>query len=128
MKNTLEMTPQEAVLIGHDHEYRTWNGHNMNYFENESKTSIRMFKTGFYDTVMKDIYEGDLVRTDQRASVVYGQIGIVIWKWEQAMFIVNYKEIYIKFGDYYISASSRKTKLTIIGNIYEQPKLLEEML
>lgn len=124
MKSTFDMTPQETILIGHDHGHRSWNGERMHYFGNGSDTSVRMDRTGFFDNHMQDIYEGDIVRENDMASVYMGQLGVVIWWWEQAKYVVRYGRNMIKFGDYYMVSSSRQTSLVVVGNIYEHPELV----
>lgn len=125
MKNTRGMTPQEAILIGHDHRYRIWDGKWMHY--SGTHEGVKMEVTGFYDSIMKNIYEGDLVREDDPASVVNGKIGVVIWQWEQARFVVRIGGMVIRFGDYYWVSNSRSTRLAVIGNIYEHPNILDKV-
>lgn len=75
--------------------------------------------TGLYDKNGKEIYEGDIVRFHYKTGVY--KIGTVVWNdlfgsWDiDCPDFVSYKSL----GQY-------KSVSEVIGNIYENPELLEE--
>ena len=75
--------------------------------------------TGLYDKNGKGIYEGDIVRFHYKTGVY--KIGTVVWNdlfgsWDiDCSDFVSYKSL----GQY-------KSVSEVIGNIYENPELLEE--
>ena len=80
--------------------------------------------TGLKDKNEKEIYEGDIV------SVEYGK-GIVEYSEKQTMFIINWIEDNESYNESlaynprnYIYGKTRKD-IKIIGNIYENPELLQ---
>jgi hypothetical protein len=85
----------------------------------EIKVSIGfkvMQYTGLKDINGKEIYEGDILVTE------LNEILIVKWCEEDAGFNLYYKE-WIYYGK--LGITNEKTKLIIIGNIYENSKLLK---
>jgi len=92
--------------------------------ELKDNKDILMQYTGLKDKNGKEIYEGDIVRWNiQYCGKVY---------FKNAEFVVDEIESLIKnrMGGSYINANLRKIKnsynnIEIIGNIYENPELLE---
>ena len=106
-------------------KFRAWNGRDMNYSPDlitpEGKLSpkgigwlIIMQFTGLHDKNGKEIYEGDIVRLKNQ------NIGKIIYQTEHMRYVVNGET---KFFSFVLTANIRRTE--IIGNIYENPELLE---
>lgn len=106
-------------------KFRAWGGSEMIYitdlywFEenfyhshNDNHGDIVMQYTGLRDENGKEIYEGDILKTD---STVVGE---VVYHSERAAFI---------FRDGYNEALYQRMPygIKVIGNIYENPELLE---
>lgn len=89
------------------------------------KTIELMQFTGLKDKNGKDIYEGDIVK----GNIV--KVGIIEWMSEYAKFGVNVlkatgvlcEEFTFPLGNY--APNGQNKPLEIIGNIYENPELLE---
>jgi hypothetical protein len=99
-------------------KFRTWDGWKMNYeppISMYSTTSINewfedgniMQFTGLKDKNRKDIYEGDVVKFDAD----YIKPMVVYWNNEMTGF--------------YPLISERPNRITVIGNIYENPELIK---
>lgn len=71
--------------------------------------------TGLKDRNMKEIYEGDIVYI-----IPENETGVVEWENEIARYVVIYDNIITDFDNWY------GKDLEIIGNIYDNPELLEE--
>lgn len=69
--------------------------------------------TGLYDKHGKEIYEGDVVKDN------YGEIGSVEWDNEKAWFYISTQN-----GGCFFDQDTRAYE--IIGNIHENPELLEQ--
>jgi uncharacterized phage protein (TIGR01671 family) len=68
--------------------------------------------TGLLDNQGVEIYEGDICQKE------IGNIGVVKWDEEQCLFDFEHKHTMTL-------AKSQISKLKVIGNIYENPELLE---
>ena len=83
--------------------------------------------TGLKDKNNKEIYEGDIVRviTDYFGKGIENDfIGKIIYCEERMMFEIDI--IKINIGEGFSSSSDYEGELEVIGNIYENPELLEK--
>jgi len=97
------------------------------------ETKIIMQFTGLKDKNRKEIFEGDVVEmffNDKKGIVK----GIIEWKQEECEFIINVDwtindgsggATYCTLG-HYLLKNNKFDKVEIIGNIYENPELLEK--
>ena len=95
--------------------------------DNQQKNYIVQQFTCLKDKNGKEIYEGDIVKYKSRTRFIDNnntpkkEIGIIIWKNESFkidMFNPSYPD-----ERYY---SIKQNDIEVIGNIYENPKLMEE--
>ncbi|GAB7387413.1 YopX family protein [Bacillaceae bacterium] len=70
--------------------------------------------TGLKDRNGKEIYEGDIVSDE------YGNVAPIEWVQEIAQFLVMYESEPQEIGEWCTNA------FEVIGNIYENPELLEQ--
>lgn len=79
--------------------------------------------TGLYDKNLQPIYEGDIVRTitTYREDRVFKNTRAVYWDTIQPAFVLWKDE----WGDYDFSKCNCSVH-EVLGNIYENPKLLED--
>ena len=80
----------------------------------DQENYILMQYTGRKDVNGKEIYEGDIIADDAGRI-----IGYVIYDETSAVYLLKFE----LGGDYYLN---RFTEYKIIGNIYQNPELLEE--
>lgn len=73
--------------------------------------------TGLRDKNGKKVFEGDIVSTKSR----YSKPGIWIVKWEDGKYILCGKDYECDLSDVLVGDDN----LTIIGNIYDNPELME---
>ena len=78
---------------------------------------ILMQFTGLHDKNGKEIYEGDIVRDQRPCGEIY--ISQVLWDETAAMYIISDPDETLTFADIH------PAWLEVIGNIHENPELLE---
>jgi len=78
-------------------------------FPSETKAGILMQFTGLKDRNGKEIYEGDILRIGGSSRVV---------EWKE---VCDDKLCYVGFPFYYLDTE----RMSVIGNIYENPELLK---
>lgn len=79
--------------------------------------------TGLKDKNGKEIYEGDIVEFKYPYDKRVKTLGSIVWKEDKACFGIDMKETTEKYELYRITAEHC---LTVVGNIYENPELLED--
>lgn len=84
-----------------------------------------MQSTGLKDKKGKEIYEGDIVSFKYPYDKRVKTIGNVVWRKDKACFGINMEETTEQYELYRVTAEHY---LTIIGNIYANPELMEEMV
>lgn len=111
MKDVMEIDIDNQTIFYY------WFGDHDGHFENFNKIDLMQY-TGLKDKNNKEIYEGDIVKL--RAN--HG-IGVVKYYDEWGAFVVEYvksKPLAVLGMHYY------KEDIEILGNIYENPELMEE--
>lgn len=68
--------------------------------------------TGMKDCNGKEVYEGDIVHTDDE------DIAIITWDEDEYKFTVGTEEYFYDLGEYY------PRDIEVIGNIYDNPEML----
>ena len=108
------MITDVGISIKHG-DYLGWFTHLNNlYIRPESDNFVLMQCTGLKDQEGQDIYEGDIVLTDD-----YDVWGVV--SWDERGFRFYLKDDYDNFG----LDEFQPEHLKVIGNIYENPDLLK---
>lgn len=87
------------------------------YRDDKLKDIVLMQCTGLKDTNDKLIYEKDIIKCSY-GNV--GALGVVEWNFENMQFVLKIKEDFYSF-----SPKTIYEKIEILGNIYENPELLE---
>lgn len=77
--------------------------------------------TGVNDKTGKRIFEGDIV-LDKYKREKFGEVGEIIFVPERTAFELRLKQ----HPKYVVNVGSHITSLRVIGNIYDNPELLEE--
>ncbi|ODV55444.1 YopX family protein [Lysinibacillus fusiformis] len=86
--------------------------------------------TGLKDKDGKEIYEGDIIRFTNGIDEVYEEVGTVVFDLEECGYKAQYTDDGVTHCIYLINPkvfADKYTEITyeIIGNIYENPELLE---
>lgn len=84
-----------------------------------------MQSTGLKDKNGKEIFEGDIVSFKYPYDKRFKSIGNVVWRKDKACFGINMKKTTEQYELYRVTAEHY---LTIIGNIYANPELMEELV
>lgn len=97
---------------------------------NQDDFLIQQF-TGLLDRHGKEIYEGDIVRYDQKPTSwakTGGALLSVIWVEQYAHFKLKMIESYgdVVNSDYAVDALNKYSE--VIGNIYENPELIKDLI
>lgn len=100
-------------------------------YESGRYTEVRRFKdvelmqlTGLKDKKGTEIYEGYIVELKYPYDKRIKTRGVIVCNDDKACFGINMKETTEQYELYRITAENY---LTVIGNIYENPELLEEV-
>lgn len=91
------------------------------YLEDENATIMQL--TGLRDKNGKEIFEGDIVQFEDcytETDFLYVNTGIV--EWSQGSFTITNRDS-VEMGDL---LDGEFLDVTIIGNVYENPELLED--
>lgn len=111
----LLMNPQTGHLLIRD--MKTLDGCHLRGVEDDRY--ILMQFTGLHDKNGKEIYEGDIVKWDDRAAGDDGMVWEGVVRFKEGAFIAEKQ-------DELIGWMWNRSSLEVIGNIYENPKLFEE--
>lgn len=100
-------------------------------YESGRYTEVRRFKdvelmqlTGFKDKKGTEIYEGYIVEFKYPYDKRIKTKGVIVWNDDKACFGISMKETTEQYELYRVTAENY---LTVIGNIYANPELLEEV-
>nr|DAF66680.1 MAG TPA: YopX protein [Caudoviricetes sp.] len=91
----------------------------INYMFNDSNRFIFMQYTGLKDKNDKKVYEGDIVRIDYGDGLLMGIMEFYDFAWCIKSKYKNYKNLY------YPIFCEDIDLIEVLGNIYENPELLE---
>lgn len=118
----------------YDEKYRCWDNSPLIIYPNEpivKQGRTIQWYTGVIDKNGKKIYEGDVVKTtDNSIDILFGAPtytrGVITWLRESFCLCQNYvggNEL-----SNYVNGHSYPANLEIIGNIFDNPELLEDNL
>jgi uncharacterized phage protein (TIGR01671 family) len=118
-----------------EHKYRAWDKVNNIMIDNVSTGTIQVFDeknkanssncefmqfTGLIDKNGIEIYEGDVLQDDERPV----ECGVVEWDYDSL--IVNNAQITPEWRKTTVESGLKYRHWIIIGNIYENPELLDK--
>lgn len=116
----------ECVWLDEKGNFRGIDG--VNRFESfDDKDIVLTQSTGLFDKNGVEIFEGDIVKScrlvDDHIYEYVGQVKFVDFSWN----IVDKKDTYDPFYNYTDGYPDEIWEIEVIGNIYENPDLLESV-
>jgi len=94
----------------------------LQYWETHQHVSEPMQFTGKKDKNGNEIFEGDILRVKEHPDFpVFGGVGFVFWDNEEQSYFYGVND-----GWSDLLCTPEEKQLEVIGNIYENPELLEE--
>lgn len=106
---------KDTILISNKNMYEIRNDKFTKYTNIDPKNHIINFSTGLRDKNGKLIYEGDIVKLTEDENIYN-----IIFEEDKARFLISSKTFDFMFSSHLIK------DIEVIGNIYENPELLEE--
>lgn len=107
--------------VNRPHSWRKWNGNKLVYEPYVSvDDAFIMDWTGWMDYEAQAIYEGDIVTVRVGEPVPHNTLYIVMM-YEGGWFAVNERE------EYYFPLYQKNAEWEIMGNVFENPDMLEEI-
>ena len=114
----------ETKMMYHSHRPNGTNNPMWSYDSvfraNNPKTHIMQY-TGFTDKNGKEIYDGDIAKYMQYKTPI-----VIIWDWKFAAF--DFYHVGDEGARHILSPRIASESIEVIGNIYENPELLEEVM
>jgi len=121
LPNVMECLKQQmAVWQGAD----PLKSHGTVAYDHEKEHGAKFLQfTGMLDKNGKEIYDGDIVKWDDRSNGKYWRIADVRWERHQWSFYDHVSKHLFRIGNF-AYADSTEEDLEIIGNVHENPELL----
>jgi uncharacterized phage protein (TIGR01671 family) len=97
------------------------------FYGNWARSScVLMQYTGLKDKNGKEIYEGDIVKWNNRVLEYMGKVEYIELSYRVTGSVINVQGNRVNFDKYLIDVPNFDKNFEVIGNIYENPDLLEE--
>ena len=118
---------KKRMLLWGDWEQTQWIKDAMPVQEGDEWTErcILMQYIGLKDEAQKEIYEGDIVRYGTEDAVVTAQVDFAEEDSETTMFLTGFHMTVINSADYPEDEEDNDFAFEVIGNIYDNPELLQ---
>lgn len=116
---------KDTILISNKNMYEIRNDKFTKYTDIDPKNHIINFCTGIKDKNGKLIYEGDIVRT-WKFSTGITKLSVIVWNEARCGFRLCDIDNYRRNIHRYPQSMVNVTTIEVLGNIYENPELLEE--